>query len=160
MATRSASTADAQALVDTFFDALGHFAGEPPALDELVRVLAPSAKILEISDDGVGKRSRAATASEGCFMRDAWLRRVVASADRHRHAGQGHFFEEVQRTVFERASELCVGIVVEERLTQAGRVAARAVLRCSLVVSHVGARPAITRVRLRRSTDRAREEVA
>jgi hypothetical protein len=160
MAIRSSSTADTQALVDTFFDALGHFAGEPPALDELVRVLAPRAKILAPSDDAKGSGSRSARGTESCYVRDAWLRRVVASADRHRRAGHGHFFEELERTVVERASQLCVRSVVEERLTEAGRVASRTTLRCWLVVSQVGPRAAITRVRVRRTTARASDQIA
>jgi hypothetical protein len=161
MATRVLSAAvaraDAQALVGTFFDALGHFAGESPALGELMRVLAPAAEISELSADR--KESSAWVGSARCLARDAWLRSIVARADLRRHAGHGHFFEELKRAVVEKGDQLCVESVVEERLTEAGRVTSRTTLRCCLTVSKVGARPSITRVRVRRTT-RARDEVA
>lgn len=140
----------ARALVDTFFDALGHFAGERPALEELSRVLAPGAQILELADDGQDEGSDLAT--DCCLLRNAWLTRLGDSAEQRRSAGQGHFFEELERTVTVLASELVVGSVVEERVTQDERVERARMLDCSLVVRDVGGEPSIVEVRVRRSS--------
>lgn len=86
------------------------------------------------------------------MLRNAWLTRLGDSAEQRRSAGQGHFFEELERTVTVLASELVVGSVVEERVTQDERVERARMLDCSLVVRDVGGEPSIVEVRVRRSS--------
>ena len=144
----------ARALVDTFFDALGHFAGERPALEELSRVLAPCARIVDLGDEDEpdDEDGDASTSTESCFPRNAWLARLADSAEQRRSAGHGHFFEELERTVTTSASELVVGSVVEERVTHDEHVEHAQLLQCSLVVRSVDGAPSIVEVRVRRSS--------
>lgn len=143
----------ARALVDRFFDALGHFAGERPALEELARVLAPSARIMDLGGEDNAPAGEATTVRSN-FPRDAWLVKLSESSERRRSAGQGHFFEVLERTVTADESELCVGSVVEERVTRDDRIEHAQVLECSLVVSEIEGRTSIVEVRARRCSRR------
>ncbi len=139
---RSVDPASAAALAEAFFDALGHFAGEGPALEDLSRVLAPEAEIFEGSDeDGPGVVR---------YVRDAWLAQLArrSTTQRTRH---GHFFEEVARTMTAYAPEMHVGSVVEERITSGGAVEHVETLLCALLVARVGEQAAIVHVRVRRN---------
>lgn len=139
----------ASALVDTFFDALCHFAGERPAFEELGRVLAPDAQIVELE-----RRAPEAVLTETSrYARDAWLSRVAQASERLAGSGQGHFFHELERTISEVDTHVRVGSVVEERVTQEARVEHLETLICSLVVSQIDGEPSIVEVRVRRGSD-------
>ncbi|CAN5918735.1 hypothetical protein BH11MYX4_BH11MYX4_04180 [soil metagenome] len=138
----------ASALVDAFFDALGHFAGERPALDELGRVLAPEAQIVEVE----GLAPGAGPTETSCYARDAWLSRIAHASEQLHDSGQGHFFHELERTISELDSCLRVGSIVEERVTQEARVEHVETLFCSLVVGRVDGEASIVEVRVRRGS--------
>lgn len=131
---------EARAVVDAFFDALGHFAGEPPAIEDLMRVLSPDAEIL----DGVDGEEHAGDR----YARDDWFAYIEGTSEPE----LGQFFEEVERTVTDCSPEVQVGSVVEERVTRGGTVERVDTLRCALLVSRVGDRASIVRVRVRRSS--------
>ena len=137
--------ADARALVDVFFDALGHFEGERPAIEDLLRVLAPDAEIV----DGTEEDDRGAQR----YARDAWLTHLEESSAQRKSALRGQFFEEVERTVTACATaHLRVASVVEERLTQGEAVERVDTLHCALLVGRVGTRAGIVHVTVRRSS--------
>lgn len=135
---------EASAVVEAFFDALGHFAGEPPSIDDLTRVLAPDAEILDGGDD----------TDEGlvCYRRDAWLTHITESSAQRETASRGQFFEEVQRTMTDCSPDVHVGSVVEERHTQGGAFELADTLSCALIVGRVGDQTSIVHVRVRRSS--------
>jgi len=135
---------EASIVVEAFFDALGHFAGEPPSIDDLARVIAPDASIL----DGVGDNEEGLV----CYARDAWLAHIAEISAQHETASRGQFFEEVQRTMTDCAPDVHVGSVVEERLTQGSDSELADTLDCALVVGRVGDQTSIVHVRVRRSS--------
>jgi hypothetical protein len=131
-------------VVEEFFDALGHFPGEQPALAELARLLAPDAKIF---DDEVQPAGGAAP-----YARDAWLRKLERSSWTHGGRRFGQFFEEVERTVTQYPQAATVGSLVEECFTDGGTVAHVETLRCDLTVEEVDETPTIVQVRVVRSS--------
>jgi hypothetical protein len=135
---------EAHAVVEAFFDALGHFAGEGPTIEELARVLAPDA---EIVDGAEGEEDDAVR-----FGRDAWLAHLDEGSAQDQSADAGHFFEEVERVMTASDRDLRVGSVVEERWTQGGVVEAVDTLHCELVISRVGDHASIVQVTVRRSS--------
>lgn len=140
--------AEARAIVDAFFDALGHFAGEAPALDELSRVLSPDAEIVE---EGAGVDPKVER-----YARDAWFERVEGRS----RPELGQFFEEVECTITERASELRFGTLIEERVTRGGAVESVGELHCALDVRVVDSQATIVRVKVCRRGLPAPEDAA
>ena len=134
---------DAHDIVETFFDALGHFGGERPALDDLQRVLAPDAEII-VGTDGSELTSVR-------YARDAWLALLDAASAQGNDASVGHFFEEIERTITDCAPEVRVGSVVEEMVTAEGAVQRVDTFRCAFVVARVGDRSNIVHLRVQRS---------
>lgn len=138
----------ASALVDTFFDALCHFGGERPAFEELGRVLAADAQIVEVER----LAPEAILTETSRYARDAWLSRIAQASERLAGSGQGHFFDELERTISALDSQVRVGSVVEERVTRDARIEHLETLFCSLVVSEVNGEPSIVEVRVRRGS--------
>lgn len=134
---------EAHDVAEAFFDALGHFAGEQPAIEDLTRMLAPDAEILDGADDDRGFVR---------YERDAWLRHLEETSAHRPSAPSGRFFEEVRRTVTDCAPEVRVGSIVEERWTFGADVEVVDTLRCALVVGRVGAQASIVQVKVRRSS--------
>ncbi|CAN5918712.1 hypothetical protein BH11MYX4_BH11MYX4_04160 [soil metagenome] len=133
--------AEAHALVATFFDALGHFAGELPVMAEVVGVLAAGAQIEELDGDE-GEVVR--------YTRDGWRAQLAASAERRRRGRQGYFLEEVERTISPAALEVRVRSVVEARLTRGDAVERVELLYCAMLVRRVGRRVGIVHLRVER----------
>jgi hypothetical protein len=131
-------------LVDEFFDALGHFPGEQPALAELARLLAPDAEIFDDEEQ--------TAVGAGRYARDAWLRKLARSSGTHGRERFGQFFEEVERSVSQYPRAATVGCLVEESLTEGGAVAQVETLRCELTVEEVDEKPSIVQVRVVRSS--------
>lgn len=130
--------AEARAVAAAFFDALGHFDGELPALDELSDALEPTAQIEEVDGD------------ETAIIRhdrQAWLLQIAAFSEQRRRAGIGCFFEELEQSMTEAAAEVQVLSVVEARFTRAGDIERVDGFRCLMMVRRVGTRASIVHLR-------------
>lgn len=139
---RPVAPVDAIDVVDRFFDALGHFEGETPALADLADVLADDAEIVVGTDDEADTH----------YSRADWLCHLSDASSQNELPAQGHFFEEIERTLTDCAPDVRVGSVVQERRTRGDHVAVVEVIRCALVVGCVDGSAKIVQVNVRRSS--------
>ncbi len=113
----------ASALVASFFDALGRFPGEPPALDVLRSLMAPDAEVC---------MAGLVEAPLVVYARDVWLAVLADAYLRSDDDPHGTFYEELARSLRFRHGGVEIESSVRE-LTSADRVVARvSTLRASL----------------------------
>lgn len=126
-------------VVDALLDALGHFAGERPALETLEHLVAPDASILVEDGDSCMR-----------YARDAWLATLVAGDSMEDSIG--HFFEPIESTVNEADGQSRVKAEVVERWTNGGAVERLEELAVEAVVGRAEDRPTIVALSVRRSS--------
>lgn len=131
--------AEAHALAASLFDALAHFAGEAPLMDEVVRIFAPGAWIEELGEDDVEAVG---------YTPEDWVAALAARAERRRGERHGYFLEELERTISGASKEVRIRSVVEARLTRGGAVARVERLQCGMLVRRVDGRAAVVHLRV------------
>lgn len=130
---------DVNAAVDSFADALCHFAGEMPDLEVLRGWLDERAVVAEAGASG--------------DTAEAWLARVAARAAARRAEGLGHFVEVRKREVLPLGQRLlCVVLEVRASETTDGVALRTATTSVEITMQRVRRRLRMTRLTVGRST--------
>ena len=131
--------AEAHALAECLFDAVGHFAGEAPLMDEVMQVFASNAWIEELGEDAVEAVG---------YPPAEWLAALAVRAERRRREGHGYLLEEIEWTSSPTSQDVRIRSVVEARLTRGGVVARVEHQHCDMLVRRVDGRAAIVHLRV------------